>query len=195
MGKRLSKIYTRTGDDGTTGLGDGTRTRKTAQRVEAMGDIDELNSHIGLLRAQLADCSQAQVLIAQLSLIQHDLFNLGGELAVPGYTLLSEQGPTALEQQIDQFNTQLPALDNFILPAGSLAIAQCHVCRSVCRRAERQLHRLAESGETLSNSALPYLNRLSDWLFVAAREIARLEGVAEVLWQPATGMSVQTDEA
>lgn len=182
MGKRLSRIYTRTGDDGTTGLGDGSRIGKTDLRVQVMGDVDELNSHVGLLRAQLQMAGVA-LLDNQLSRIQHELFNLGGELSIPGYQLVQADLPQWLEQDIDRMNETLPPLDNFILPAGSLAVAQCHVTRAVCRRAERQLQALREQTNQLSANALPVLNRLSDWLFVVARWINLQQGLPEVLWQ------------
>lgn len=183
MGHRLSKIYTRTGDDGTTGLGDGQRVNKDDLRVEAYGTVDETNSTIGLLRAHLNhDKAQPHPLDAALSQIQHELFDLGGELCIPNYRILQPQCVERLEQQIDQMNEALPMLKNFILPAGNLATAQAHVARTVCRRAERQVTRLAKRDTDVSPLALHYLNRLSDWLFVAARTIAREHGGSEVLW-------------
>jgi len=179
MGHRLSKIYTRTGDDGSTGLGDGTRTHKNHARVEAFGDIDELNSQLGMLLTH--DLPEAIRVI--LTEIQHDLFDLGGEICIPGRESLTPEYIARLEQQLDAINTGLPPLKEFILPGGSPAAAICHVARAVCRRAERRLVSLARQ-EPVSAPALQYLNRLSDLLFVLAREINRQQGVADVLWQP-----------
>lgn len=179
MGHRLSKIYTRTGDDGTTGLGDGSRTPKDSLRVEAYGTVDELNSFVGLLRAELPAEHAAQTL---LSRVQHELFDLGGELCIPGYSLIKEEGITRLENGIDGLNEHLPPLKDFILPGGSKAASQAHVARTVCRRAERRVQSLAQA-ETLSPLGLQYLNRLSDYLFVLARTLARENGGTEVLWQ------------
>lgn len=185
MGHRLSKIYTRTGDQGSTGLGDGSRCAKTDVRILAMGSVDECNSQIGLLRAMLADPASAALMDPWLSRIQHELFDLGGELSIPGYQLLAVEATLRLEQQIDQMNETLPPLKNFILPAGSLPVAQAHVCRAVCRRAERDLLQLAAQPEShLSAAAVPYLNRLSDWLFVLARSLSRQLDGQEVMWQP-----------
>jgi cob(I)alamin adenosyltransferase len=179
MGHRLSKIYTRTGDDGTTGLGDGSRVRKDAARVQAMGSIDETNSLVGLLVTELqADEPLARMLAA----IQHDLFDLGGELSIPGAVLVHEERVDWLEARTDELNDPLPPLKNFILPGGTRAAAVCHLARTVCRRAERDLVSLAES-EPVSAHARRYLNRLSDLLFVAARVLARRDGGEEVLWQ------------
>lgn len=183
MGHRLSKIYTRTGDDGTTGLGDGQRVSKDDLRVEAYGTVDETNSAIGLLRAQLNHGLDApHELDAALSRIQHELFDLGGELCIPNYRILQPQCVERLEQQIDQMNESLPMLKNFILPAGNLATAQAHMARTICRRAERYVTTLAKRDSDISPLALHYLNRLSDWLFVASRSIAREHGGSEVLW-------------
>ena len=182
MGHRLSKIYTRTGDEGTTGLGDGSRIDKDAPRMEAIGTVDEVNCHVGLLVATLP---ANDPLLALLSRIQHDLFDLGGELAVPGYEMISDERISALENELDALNESLPPLKNFILPGGSPAAAQCHLARVVCRRAERcvvSLHKV----EPVNGPARKYLNRLSDLLFVMARVIARRAGGQEVLWQPAT---------
>ncbi|MFT5033630.1 MAG: cob(I)alamin adenosyltransferase [Bermanella sp.] len=182
MGHRLSKIYTRTGDDGTTGLGDGSRIEKDAPRMEAIGAIDEANCHIGLLVTSLPD---ADTLHPLLSRIQHDLFDLGGELAVPGYQMISDDRITTLESELDTLNEDLPPLKNFILPGGNVAAAQCHMARVVCRRAERcivSLHKV----DAVNAPARQYLNRLSDLLFVMSRVIARRDGGQEVLWQPAT---------
>jgi cob(I)alamin adenosyltransferase len=180
MGKRLSKIVTRTGDDGTTGLGDGTRVAKDAPRIEAMGSVDELNCALGELRArpwprQLA--SQARLLD-----IQQELFDLGGELAVPGFTLLRQACVERLEAQIEQLNAALPALQEFVLPGGSPAAAACHTARTICRRAERRCWTLARL-EPVSPTALRYLNRLSDLLFVLARALARAGGGRELQWR------------
>lgn len=181
MGHRLSKIYTRTGDDGTTGLGDGSRIDKDAPRMEAIGTVDEVNSHIGVLIATLPDGDDYAPLLSQ---IQHDLFDLGGELAVPGFTLISEDRISALETELDELNEDLPPLKNFILPGGSPAAAQCHLARVVCRRAERCVITLSKT-DAVNEPVRKYLNRLSDLLFVLARLIARRDGGQEVLWQPA----------
>lgn len=179
MGHRLSRIYTRTGDDGSTGLGDGSRVPKDSLRVEAYGTVDELNSHIGLLRAELPAGHAAQAL---LSRIQHELFDLGGELCIPGYSLIKEEGIDRLEAGIDTLNETLPPLKDFILPGGNRAASLAHVARTVCRRAERRVHTLAGQ-EDISGLGLKYLNRLSDYLFVLARVLARENGGTEVLWQ------------
>lgn len=179
MGHRLSKIYTRTGDNGTTGLGDGSRTEKDNLRVEAFGEVDELNSLIGvLLGFDLPQTTQDL-----LTSIQHDLFDLGGEICIPGRETLDAGYVARLEQQLDKINETLPPLKEFILPGGSPAAAACHVARTVCRRAERRLVSLARD-ESLSVISVQYLNRLSDLLFVLARDINRQQGVADVLWQP-----------
>lgn len=182
MGHRLSKIYTRTGDDGSTGLGDGTRIRKDAARVEAYGTVDEANAQVGVLRASLAADHVAQVMLAH---IQHDLFDVGGELCIPGYTLVTPDYVERLETAIDAINADLPPLKDFILPGGSLAAAHAHVARTVCRRAERRTLSLMAT-ESLNPLALQYLNRLSDYLFVLARQLAREQGGQEVLWRKRT---------
>lgn len=179
MGNRLSRIYTRTGDDGSTGLGDGSRVAKDDARVEAYGSVDELNAGIGLLRAELPATHAAQGLLGE---IQHDLFDLGGELCIPGYSLLKAERIGALEQDIDRLNENLPALKEFILPGGNRAASLAHVARTVCRRAERRVHTLACGDSTTGALPLQYLNRLSDYLFVLARALAREHGGAEVLW-------------
>ena len=179
MGHRLSKIYTKTGDNGTTGLGDGSRVAKDSLRVEAYGTADELNSFIGLLRAELTDDHHLQPV---LSRIQHELFDLGGELCIPGYVMIKEAAITRLEQAIDALNDNLPPLKDFILPAGGKAASLTHVARTVCRRAERRVFTLSQH-EQISPLALQYLNRLSDYLFVASRVLAREFGGSEVLWQ------------
>lgn len=181
MGNRLSKIYTRTGDDGTTGLGDGARVNKDDLRVEAYGTVDETNAAIGLLRAYLP-AQTAHPLDPMLSRIQHELFDLGGELCIPNYRILQPVCIDRLEHHLDQMNDALPMLKNFILPAGNLAAAQAHVARTICRRAERHVATLARRDSDVSPLALQYLNRLSDWLFVAARTLARESGGQEVLW-------------
>lgn len=179
MGNRLSKIYTRTGDDGTTGLGDGSRTSKDSARVEAYGTVDELNSAIGVLLA----CGGVPDSVRKLLVhIQHALFDLGGELCVPGMALIHAGEVTALEQALDHHNADLPRLKEFILPGGGMAAAQCHVARTICRRAERRVVTLARS-ESVRPEVVHYLNRLSDLLFVLARVLARASGHGEVLWQ------------
>jgi cob(I)alamin adenosyltransferase len=179
MGHRLSKIYTRTGDDGSTGLGDGSRVAKDHERVESFGTVDELNAQIGLLRAELDSEHEAQHLLSE---IQHDLFDLGGELCIPGYTLLKVEQIDLLEKEIDRLNESLPMLKEFILPGGSRAASLAHVARTVCRRAERRVHTLANSDDSVGVLPLQYLNRLSDYLFVLARALARENGGSEVLW-------------
>jgi len=179
MGKRLTKIYTRTGDQGTTGLGDGTRVSKTHPRVKAFGTVDELNSIIGMILAH--DLPQA-VRDCFVS-IQHDLFDLGGELSMPGHQAIDAGYVTRLEITLDEFNADLPALQEFILPAGGIATSTCHLARSVCRRAERCVVALTDE-ESINAEVLAYLNRLSDLLFVIARVLARFENGDEVLWQP-----------
>lgn len=177
MGNRLSKIYTRTGDDGTTGLGDGKRTRKDSLRVEAFGAVDELNSCIGVLVAELGDDAPAAMLID----IQHDLFDLGGELCIPGTTLIEERHISRLEAELDQLNEDLPPLKDFILPGGSRNAALAHQARTVCRRAERRTIALSRE-EEVHGPVIRYLNRLSDLLFVLARSLCRRDGADEVLW-------------
>ncbi len=179
MGHRLSKIYTRTGDDGTTGLGDGSRVSKTSQRIEALGTVDELNSVIGVLLAH--DLSEE--IRAVLTDIQHDLFDLGGELSIPGRTAVTERQVKYLETTLDKFNADLSPLKEFILPGGSEAAAVCHLARSVCRRAERCAILLMET-EKFSSIATKYLNRLSDLLFVLSRALNSHAGRSDVLWQP-----------
>jgi cob(I)alamin adenosyltransferase len=178
MGNRLSKIYTRTGDRGDTGLGDGSRVNKDSLRVEAFGSVDELNSHIGLLTAQAALPAAVRVTLME---VQHELFDLGGELCIPGHSAIGDAQVTRLEQALDALNADLPPLKEFILPGGNIAAATAHVARAVCRRAERRVVSLARS-ETVNAPALAYLNRLSDLLFVVARVLARADG-GEVLWR------------
>ncbi len=188
MGFRLSKIYTRTGDKGETGLGDGRRVPKDHPRVEAIGEVDTLNSQVGLLLAglveQSAECPGFNELIEVLEPCQHRLFDLGGELAMPEYQALDNHEIERLEAVIDRWNEEVGPLENFILPGGSSLIAQAHVCRSVARSAERRCQQL-NALEPLAGVGLAYINRLSDLLFVAARLIAKRQGVAEILWQAA----------
>jgi cob(I)alamin adenosyltransferase len=178
MGNRLSKIYTRTGDDGTTGLGDGSRTRKDSARVEAYGTVDEANSAIGLVLA--ADSVPDNVRHC-LTEVQHDLFELGGELCIPGHAAIEESFIERLERELDKLNTDLPPLKDFILPGGGPAAAACHMARTIVRRAERRVNTLMEE-ESARPETLRYLNRLSDLLFVVARVLAREESGQEVLW-------------
>ena len=181
MANRLTKIYTRTGDSGETGLADGSRVAKDAPRIEAMGDIDELNSAIGVLLAE----AMPDALRACLTNVQNDLFDLGGELSVPGHPILADSHIARLEAALDECNAALPALKDFILPGGSRAAALAHVARTVCRRAERRVVTLAKV-EAVPALACPYLNRLSDLLFVASRVLNRHGNAAgsDVLWQP-----------
>ena len=183
MGNRLSKIYTKTGDDGSTGLGDGSRTPKDSPRVNAYGTVDELNSAIGMVLAQ-ADLEQnfPASVRETLTQIQHDLFDLGGELCIPGMAMIQDADVTRLETTLDGFNADLPMLKEFILPGGGMAAACCHLARTVCRRAERETVTLART-ESVRPEAIRYLNRLSDLLFVLARVLARASGHGEVLWQ------------
>jgi cob(I)alamin adenosyltransferase len=178
MGNRLSKIYTRTGDDGSTGLGDGARVGKDSARVEAYGTVDEANSCIGLL---LASPLQEDVR-SLLTRIQHQLFDLGGELCIPGHAAIFDADIDALEAQVDHYNADLPPLKEFILPGGGEAAARCHIARTVVRRAERRTVELARL-ETVRPQPVHYLNRLSDLLFVLCRVLARASGHGEVLWQ------------
>ncbi len=180
MGNRLSKIYTRTGDKGTTGLGDGTRIDKDDARIEAIGDVDELNSWVGNLVCELPHNDHLR---ESMAMIQQTLFNLGGELAVPGYTMVEQHHIDELEQILDTINQSLPPLKDFILPGGNKPAAVAHLARSVCRRAERRLVTLARHSNDLRPECAAYLNRLSDLLFVCARELARRDGGQEVLWQ------------
>jgi cob(I)alamin adenosyltransferase len=179
MGNRLTKIYTRTGDDGTTGLGDGARVPKDGARVEAYGTVDELNSVLGVL---LAVPGLPQAVSQQLVEIQHELFDMGGELCIPGYVVITPEHITRLETALDGFNDPLPPLKDFILPGGGPAAAACHLARTVARRAERRVLTLGRS-EPVSPEVLKYLNRLSDLLFVLARVLARHEQGTEVLWR------------
>lgn len=178
MGHRLSKIYTRTGDDGTTGLGDGTRTDKDSLRVEAYGTVDEANSAIGLV---LATGAGSAAIRRCLTDVQHDLFELGGELCIPGHVAVHAEFVDRLERQLDGFNEDLPPLKDFILPGGAPAAAACHMARTIVRRAERRANSLRRE-EDVRDEVLRYLNRLSDLLFVIARVLARDEGGTEVIW-------------
>lgn len=182
MSNRLTRIYTRSGDNGTTALANGQRIPKYHPRIEALGDVDELNSLLGLL---LAELDGEDTLFALLQRIQNDLFDLGGELAVadPGYSVVTQEVVLWLEQQLDGLNAELPALEEFILPGGNRAAAQAHLCRCVCRRAERRMVELAGT-ETVNPQSAAYLNRLSDLLFVCARTLSRRNGGNEILWQP-----------
>jgi cob(I)alamin adenosyltransferase len=182
MGNRLSKIVTRTGDDGTTGLGDGTRVAKQSPRIEAIGSVDELNCALGVLLS--GDGTPPAAIGACLTEVQHDLFDLGGELSMPGTRLLSAERLEALEAEIEHFNAELPPLKEFVLPGGGTAAAACHVARALCRRTERRCWALAQV-ESVAPDSLRYLNRLSDLLFVLARVLARAEGGGEVLWNRA----------
>ena len=178
MGHRLSKIVTRTGDAGTTGLGDGSRVGKDSARIETIGAIDELNSTLGVLASEMLPVPIA----ACIADIQHDLFDLGGELSIPGHSAVSEAHVERIEAAVDRFNADLSPLKEFILPGGTRAASLAHVSRTVCRRAERALVVLAQT-ETVGDSARKYLNRLSDLLFVLARALNRAEGQADVLWR------------
>jgi cob(I)alamin adenosyltransferase len=178
MGNRLSKIYTRTGDDGTTGLGDGSRVAKDSIRVEAFGTVDEANSAIGVI---LGVPSVPDDIRTCLTDVQHDLFELGGELCIPGHSAISQDFIDRLEVELDKLNKDLPSLKEFILPGGGPAAAACHLARTIVRRAERRVGTLANT-ETVRPEALRYLNRLSDLLFVIARVLARSESGQEILW-------------
>jgi cob(I)alamin adenosyltransferase len=178
MGNRLSRIVTRTGDTGTTGLADGSRLDKDSARVEALGDVDELNSHLGVLLASAAVPAAVTRCVLR---VQHDLFDLGGELSLPGQALIGEPHVQALEADVESFNAELPPLKEFVLPGGNAAAAACHVARTVARRAERCCWALSRA-EPLNPLTLAYLNRLSDLLFVLARVLARVDGGSEVQW-------------
>ncbi|HEB80822.1 MAG TPA: cob(I)yrinic acid a,c-diamide adenosyltransferase [Chromatiales bacterium] len=178
MGHRLSKIYTRTGDCGDTGLGDGTRVGKDDPRVEACGTVDEINSVLGMVLAE----DPPEAVRACLLDVQHDLFDLGGELCLPGRTVITPEYVARLERILDRFNADLPPLKEFILPGGGRAASVCHLARTVCRRAERRLVTLQRS-QTVGAEAVRYLNRLSDLLFVLARVLGRSAGAGETPWQ------------
>ena len=178
MGNRLTQIATRTGDNGTTGLGDNKRVSKNSLRVHAMGDVDELNSNIGVLLCEDMPADVRAVLVE----IQHQLFNLGGELSIPGYELLKPEAVLALDEALATYNDQLPRLQEFILPAGSRAAALAHVCRTVARRAERAVVALGNE-EAIKDAPRQYLNRLSDLMFVLARVLNRMKGGDDVYWK------------
>lgn len=177
MGNRLSRIVTRTGDSGTTGLGDGTRVAKDCQRIAAIGDIDELNSSLGVLLAEDLPGAIRDALLG----IQHDLFDLGGEICIPGSNAIGEMHVKRQEALIAEFNGELPALKEFILPGGTRAAALSHMSRAICRRAERQLVSLGNA-ESVSGPARKYVNRLSDFLFVLGRALNKSAGRTDVLW-------------
>lgn len=185
MANRLSKIYTRTGDNGTTGMADGSRLSKADLRFDAMGKIDLLNSQIGLLRGYLIQAQHGEF-DKNLSRLQHQLFNIGGELAMPEWQGILSDYVVELETQIDDWNETLPPLKDFILPAGSIATCQTHIARCTCREAERILVALYQRDNNVSQASLQFINRLSDWLFVLARVVARLDGGQEVLWDKLT---------
>lgn len=191
MGKRLSKIYTRTGDDGTTGTGAGDRLSKSSQVFVAMGDIDELNSHLGMVMALLSQDAPANInqnnisqddIAHTLSVIAHLLFNLGGELAMPKFVGITKTHTQFLENAIDKMNDTLPSLQDFILPKGTPLVCQIHIARSVARRAERSCVLLQEQTGQLSADSLTFINRLSDYLFVLARFVTPTDSVQETLW-------------
>jgi len=192
MGKRLTQIATRTGDDGSTGLGNNTRVPKHHLRVHAMGDVDELNSHIGLLLCEPVPAEVRELLLD----VQHQLFNLGGELSIPGFELLKEEAVLQLDQALATHNAGLPRLQEFILPGGSRASAQAHVCRTVARRAERAVVALGNQ-EPVRETPRHYLNRLSDLLFVLARVLNRVDGSAgdDVYWKSERLARSQADDA
>ncbi len=178
VGNRLSRIYTRTGDDGSTGLGDGTRVGKDSARVDAYGTVDELNSALGVVLA----CEIPDAVRASLTRVQHELFNLGGELCIPGMAMVHDADIERLEQELDAFNADLPVLKEFILPGGGIAAAHGHLARTIARRAERSVIHLSRT-ESVRGEAVRYLNRLSDLLFVISRVLARASEHGEVLWQ------------
>jgi cob(I)alamin adenosyltransferase len=187
MGNRLSKIATRTGDDGTTGLGDGQRVRKDDTRIAAIGEIDELNSQIGVLLCE----TLPENVRAALTAIQHDLFDLGGELCMPGHTIVTDAHLARLDDWLAEYNATLPPLKEFILPGGSRAAALAHVCRTVCRRAERVIVELGAKGAPIADTPRRYVNRLSDLLFVLARVLNRANGGDDVYWQHDRGAAKQ----
>ena len=189
MGNRLSQIATRTGDNGTTGLGNNQRVSKNSLRVHAMGDVDELNSHIGVLLCEEMPDAVRSLLVE----VQHQLFNLGGELSIPGFELLKPEAVLALDDALETHNAQLPRLQEFILPAGTRAASLSHVCRTVARRAERAVVALGAS-ETLRDAPRHYLNRLSDLLFVLARVLNRMNGGDDVYWRSERLAKAERDE-
>ena len=178
MGNRLTRIYTRTGDDGTTGLGDGSRTAKDDSRIEAIGSVDELNCVIGLLLCEELSDKLREYLLG----IQHRLFDIGGELSIPGHSMVADSHVHKLEQVLDELNAELPPLEDFILPGGTRAAALCHQARAVCRRTERRVHTLGKESD-INTASVRYLNRLSDLLFVMARYLNKQAGEVDVLWE------------
>ena len=178
MAKRLTRIYTRTGDDGSTGLADGSRLGKDSLRIDAIGEVDELNSSLGVVLAEELPPAMRAALVT----IQHDLFDMGGELSVPGHELIAESHIAGLERELDALNSTLPALKDFVLPGGTRAAAAAHMARTVCRRAERKLVAMSRT-EQVPPLVLKYLNRLSDLLFVCARALNRHAGKDDVLWE------------
>lgn len=178
MGNRLTKIYTRTGDDGTTGLGDGSRVEKDAARIEAIGSVDELNCVLGVLLCEDLPGTLHEVLIG----IQHRLFDIGGEFSIPGHAMVADRHVNTLEHVLDELNGELPPLKDFILPGGTRAAALCHQARAVCRRAERRAHTLGRQSD-INAASVRYLNRLSDLLFVMSRYLNRQAGEPDVLWE------------
>ena len=178
MGNRLSKIATRTGDNGSTGLGDGSRTEKDSARIHTLGEVDELNSFVGLLLCEDMPAEMREELVT----IQHDLFDLGGELCIPGYTLITDAHVARLDALLEKYNATLPPLKDFILPAGSKAASIAHVCRTVCRRAERSIVSLGKT-EKINDHPRQYVNRLSDLMFVLSRVLNRYAGGSDMLWQ------------
>ena len=178
MGNRLTQIATRTGDEGTTGLGNNQRVSKNSLRVHAMGDVDELNSHIGLLLCEAMPDDVRMLLVE----VQHQLFNLGGELSIPGFELLKAEAVVVLDQALEKYNAALPKLEEFILPAGNRAASQAHICCTVARRAERATVALGNE-EALNDAPRQYLNRLSDLMFVLSRVLNRMDGGTDVYWQ------------
>ena len=189
MANRLTKIYTRTGDDGSTGLADGSRVGKDSPRIDAIGDVDELNSVIGVLLAEELPAPTRTTLTA----IQHDLFDIGGELCLPGHTIIDEGHVAGLEQALEAANAALPPLKDFVLPGGTRAAAAAHLARTVCRRTERALVALSRA-ESVRPLLLQYMNRLSDLLFVYARALNRNAGRSDVLWQQGKSRSVKRDK-
>ncbi|MBI1890938.1 MAG: cob(I)yrinic acid a,c-diamide adenosyltransferase [Burkholderiales bacterium] len=178
MGNRLSKIATRTGDDGSTGLGDGSRTGKDNARIHAIGEVDELNAQLGMLLCEAMPDAMREELIS----IQHDLFDLGGELCIPGHRMITEEQVKRLDTLLEKHNADLPPLKDFVLPGGSRAASVAHVCRTVCRRAERSTVHLSKA-EAVHALVLQYLNRLSDLLFVLSRVLNRHAGCGDVIWE------------
>ena len=190
MANRLSQIATRTGDNGTTGLGDNTRVSKDSLRVHAMGDVDELNSNIGVLLCEELPADVRGVLVE----VQHQLFNLGGELSIPGFELLKPEALLQLDEALEIYNAQLPRLAEFILPAGSRAASLAHVCRTVARRAERAVVALGQQ-DALKDTPRHYLNRLSDLLFVLSRVLNRMNGGDDVYWKSERMARMGQDDA